>query len=133
MRSLRALARKEKNSEEIKHNWGVWALCELLIGFSGGPEVKVFEKVTIFSLKLVWYSVLKINLKLCKTPTPLLCYACNRQTKSKLEDEIKTSTFLYVFLASWSYEKQTDKETDSTIYYDCIITFFFYLILFHLS
>ena len=37
---------------------------------------------------------------------PLLCYDCNRQTKSKLEDENKASAFFDVCLASLSDEKK---------------------------
>ena len=36
---------------------------------------------------------------------PLLCYDCNRQTKSILEDENKPNNIFYVYLASLSYEK----------------------------
>ena len=46
-----------------------------------------------------------------------MCYDCNRQTKSKLDDEKK----IQVCLASLSDKKQTEKETQSIFYYSCII------------
>ena len=46
-------------------------------------------------------------------PTFLLCYNCNRQTKSKPVDENKTK---HVHLASSSDEKQIDKEKAERIF-----------------
>lgn len=47
---------------------------------------------------------------------PLLFYDCNRQTKSKLEDQNKTSTSFYVCSASLSDEEWTDKEIESIFF-----------------
>ena len=44
----------------IKTQLGVWGHCESLSGFSGEPGGKTLGKFTIFSLKLVWYSLLEI-------------------------------------------------------------------------
>ena len=66
---FRVLARKGKNymlcvNWEIKCNWGSERTVSPSMG-SGGPGGEALEKVTIFSLKLVWYSLLKkIKLKL---------------------------------------------------------------------
>ena len=39
---------------------GVWGTLWARSGFNGGPEGKAHGKLTIFSLKLVWYSLLEI-------------------------------------------------------------------------
>ena len=62
---IRALARKEKNSAfsvnwKLKCNWGSGGHCEPLSSFSEGRAGKTFGKFRIFSLKLVWYSLLEI-------------------------------------------------------------------------
>ena len=43
-----------------KMQLGVWGHCEPLNGFRDGPRGKAFGKCTIFSFKLVWYSLLEI-------------------------------------------------------------------------
>ena len=43
---------------------GVWVHFEPIGGFSGGPGDKDIKKFTMFGLKLVWYSLLKM-IKLC--------------------------------------------------------------------
>ena len=60
----RALASNEKNSAfcmnwEIKRNWESGRYCEPLTGFTGGPGDRTLGMFTIFSLKLVWYSLLE--------------------------------------------------------------------------
>ena len=47
---------------------------------------------------------------------PLLFYDCNRQTKSKLEDQNKTNTSFCVCLVSLSDEEWTDKEKESIFF-----------------
>ena len=44
---------------EIKRSWGSGHTVSPSIGL-GGPGGKAIEKFTIFSLELVWYSLLKI-------------------------------------------------------------------------
>ena len=43
-----------------------------------------------------------------------MCYDCNRQTKSKLEDENKKNIFYVCFTCLYD-EKYTDKETESIV------------------
>ena len=50
---------------EIRCNWESRGHCESVSGFSRGPEGKALGIFTIFSFKLVWYSLLEeIKLKL---------------------------------------------------------------------
>ena len=51
---------------------------------------------------------------------PVLCYDCQRQTKSKLEDETRKTDFFYLCLASF-YDKNKHKKTESMFFYSCII------------
>ena len=50
-------------------------------------------------------NVKSLELNTLKTLTIILCYDCNRQTKSKLEDENKSKHIFYVCLVSLSDEK----------------------------
>ena len=45
MHSLRALARKEKNSEEIKHNWGCERFVSSLMGLVVDQRSKSLKKL----------------------------------------------------------------------------------------
>ena len=88
---FRALARKEKNSAFCM-NWGIkccWRSGRTVSPSMslGGPRSQALEKVTIFNLRLVWYSLLKNN----KTKT-----VCNK----KLLLWYKTCTVMFVFDSS---------------------------------
>ena len=55
-------------------------------------------------------NVESVELNNLYTPTPLLCYDCNRQTKSKLEDENKKTFFMYVLHVYMMKNTQTRKQ-----------------------
>ena len=50
-----------------------------------------------------------------------MCYDCDRQTKSKWEDENKTNTFSMYIKQVYLMKSKKDKETETIFYYGCII------------
>ena len=95
---------------EIKHSWGSGCTVSLSIGL-GGPVGKAYEKFTLFSLKLVWYShlqTLKLELSVSNKKNLFFCFFLGHEgSKTLWNNNVK------------SVELNTLQTPTTPLCYDC--------------